>query len=242
LKKVPYGRLENMAPAGSISSSVTDLSHWVLMQLDNGQYNGRQVVPAAAILETRKPASILGPGGTMYNRGHFDLYGLGWALESYNGRKIVSHTGGVNGFVTSVTLIPEEKLGIVVLTNTESNYFYESLKWELIDAFMDLPYRNYSNVHLGSYKKREKQRAEDCKNGKTPLPPTRNLLLHLLNTPATTNTSVWKHEHKAGGWQTGYAVRAPHRPLWNIRAAGRQPVLMHLQRSHLWCKSIAVYG
>jgi CubicO group peptidase (beta-lactamase class C family) len=166
LKKVPYGRLENMAPAGSISSSVTDLSHWVLMQLDNGQYKGKQVVPAAAILETRKPASILGPGGTMYNRGHFDLYGLGWALESYNGRKIVSHTGGVNGFVTSVTLIPEEKLGIVVLTNTESNYFFESLKWELMDAFMDLPYRNYSNVHLGFYKKREKQRAEELQKWK----------------------------------------------------------------------------
>lgn len=157
LKKIPYGRLENMAPAGAVSSSASDLSHWVEMQLDNGKYEGKQIVPAAAIQQTRTPASILGNGGTLYNKGHFALYGLGWFLEEYNGRKIVSHTGGVNGFVTSVTLIPEEKLGIVVLTNTDANSFYEALKWEIMDAYMNLPYRNYSKVFLGFAKQQEAQ-------------------------------------------------------------------------------------
>jgi CubicO group peptidase (beta-lactamase class C family) len=152
LKKIPYGRLENMAPCGAISSSVNDLSHWVMMQLDNGKYNGRQVIPAAAIAQTRIPASILGNGGVIFNKGHFSLYGLGWFLQEYNGRKIVSHTGGVNGFVTSVTLIPEEKLGIIVLTNTDANNFYEALKWDIMDAYMGLPYRNYSSVYLGFHK------------------------------------------------------------------------------------------
>jgi len=152
IKKIPYGRLENMSPAGSISSSVSDLSHWVMMQLDNGKYNGRQVIPASAIAQTRTPASILGNGGVIFNKGHFSLYGLGWFLQEYNGRKMVSHTGGVNGFVTSVTLIPEEKLGIIVLTNTDANNFYEALKWDITDAYMALPYRNYSNVYLGFHK------------------------------------------------------------------------------------------
>jgi hypothetical protein len=67
-------------------------------------------------------------------------------------KKIVSHTGGVNGFVTSVTLIPEEKLGIIVLTNTDANAFYEALKWEIMDAYMNLPYRNYSNLMLANQK------------------------------------------------------------------------------------------
>jgi hypothetical protein len=84
----------------------------------------------------------------MYNKGHFSLYGLGWFLEEYSGRKIVSHTGGVNGFVTSVTLIPEEKLGIIVLTNTDQNAFYEALKWEIMDAYLGNVYRNYSKVYL----------------------------------------------------------------------------------------------
>ncbi|HWJ92910.1 MAG TPA: serine hydrolase [Flavisolibacter sp.] len=155
IKKVRYGHLENLAPAGSISSSVNDLSHWVLMQLDHGMYNNKQVVPARAIAQTREPASILGNGGYLYNTGHFVLYGLGWVLQEYSGREIVSHTGGVNGFVTSVTLVPEENLGIIVLTNTDANNFYEALKWEVMDAYFGLPYRNYSGVYLDLQKKDE---------------------------------------------------------------------------------------
>ena len=148
LKKISYGNIDAMAPAGAISSSANDLSKWVIMQLSNGKFEDKEVVPASAIAKTRSPHSILGNGGTMFNTGHFALYGLGWFLEEYNGKKIVSHTGGVNGFVTSVTLIPEEKLGIIVLTNTDANNFYEALKWELMDAYLGLPYRNYSNRML----------------------------------------------------------------------------------------------
>lgn len=84
----------------------------------------------------------------MFNTGHFALYGLGWFMQEYNGKKIVAHSGGVNGFVTSVTLVPEEKLGIVVLTNSDANSFSEALNWELMDAYLGLPYRNYSNRML----------------------------------------------------------------------------------------------
>ena len=149
LVKIPFCSIDNLAPAGSIGSSVNDMNHWVMMQLDNGKYNGKQVVPASAIAQTRTPASIIGNGRVLYNNGHFSLYGLGWQLQEYSGRKIVSHTGGVNGFVTSVTLIPEEKLGIIVFTNTDQNGFYEALKWEIMDAYFSNQYRNYSKVYYG---------------------------------------------------------------------------------------------
>lgn len=151
LVKIPFCLIDNLAPAGSIGSSVNDISHWVMMQLNNGGYNGQQVIPASAIAQTRLPHSILGNGGSLYNESHFSLYGLGWFLQEYCGRKIVSHTGGVNGFVTSVTLIPEEKLGIIVFTNTDQNSFYEALKWDIMDAYFGKPYRNYSKAYLGFY-------------------------------------------------------------------------------------------
>ncbi len=151
LIKIPYCYIDNLAPAGSISSSVNDMSHWILCQLNNGNYLNTQIIPETAIAETRRPHSILGNGGTLYNKGHFALYGLGLFLEEYCGRKIVSHTGGVNGFVTSVTFIPEEKLGILVFTNTDQNSFYEALKWEIMDAYFGKEYRNYSKVYLGFY-------------------------------------------------------------------------------------------
>jgi CubicO group peptidase (beta-lactamase class C family) len=156
LKKIPYGNLENMSPAGSISSSVSEMSNWLIMQLANGKFNGKQVVPSGAILQTRTPASILGDGGTLFNRGHFSLYGLGWFLQEYQNRKLVEHTGGVNGFVTSVALVPEENLGILVFTNTDANIFFEALRWEILDAFLGLPFRNYSKVYLDQYNTGEK--------------------------------------------------------------------------------------
>lgn len=156
LIKIPFCSIDNLAAAGSIGSSVNDMSKWVMMQLNNGKLDGKEVVPAKAIAQTWLPHSILGNGGNLFNSGHFNLYGLGWFLEEYCGKKIVSHTGGVNGFVTSVTLLPEEKLGIIVLTNTDQNNFFEALKWEIADAYLGKPYRNYSKVYMNFYNQQQK--------------------------------------------------------------------------------------
>jgi len=164
LIQIPYCRIDNLASAGSISSSVNDMSKWIIMQLNDGKFNDKQIIPAAAIAETRKPHSIIGNSAPIFNKGHFSLYGLGLVLEEYEGREIVSHTGGVNGFVSSVTMLPEEKLGIIVLTNTDQNVLYEALKWEIIDAYLNLPYRDYCNVYLKSFK--EDNQAEAQKNQK----------------------------------------------------------------------------
>lgn len=163
LKKISYGNIDNLAAAGSISSSAHDMSRWVLMQLNEGSLDGKVVIPGKAIGQTRTPHSIMGNGGHMFNKAHFALYGLGWFLEEYAGRKIVAHTGGVNGFVTSVCLVPEEKLGIVVLTNTDANNFYEALRNEIEDAYLGLPYRNYSKVYLGYQQADEKEKARQWK-------------------------------------------------------------------------------
>ena len=160
VRKIPYGRLDNMAPAGNIYSSVQDMSKWVRMLLAGGKAEGKEIIPVSAIEQTRTPQSILGNGGHPFNKAHFALYGLGWFLEEYSGRKIVAHTGGVNGFVTSVALVPEEGLGIIVLTNTDANNFYEALRYEIMDAYLALPYRNYSQLQLRQFQATEKRQAE----------------------------------------------------------------------------------
>ena len=189
LQKVPYGHIDNLAPAGSISSSIHDLSHWVIMQLNNGMYNNNQVVPLSAIAETRTPNSIIGNGGHRFNRAHFSLYGLGWFLQEYSGRKIVAHDGGVNGFVTSVTLVPEEKLGIIVLTNTDANQFYDALKEEILDAYLGLPYRNYSKGYYSAYK-------YELQNEETWLKKKQDTIaMHIATTlPVASYAGAYEHE------------------------------------------------
>jgi len=151
LVQVPLAQIDNIAPAASISSSVNDLSHWVTALLDSGRYDGRQVIPWQAIQKAQTPVSIIRKSRHPFNSSHYSLYGLGWDLQDYEGREIVSHTGGTDGFVTSVALLPEEELGIVVLTNTDMNGFYQALKWEIIDSYLDLPYRDYSSHYLYRY-------------------------------------------------------------------------------------------
>lgn len=147
--------IDNLAPATSICSSVSDWSKWLLMLLNEGKWSEKQIIPAKAIKRSMEAISIRGPFNPRFNTGHFSLYGLGWFLQDYNGKNLVSHSGGADGFVTSVTLLPEDQLGILVFTNSDANSFYQSLKWEILDAYLGLPYRNYSNIHLQGFLKEQ---------------------------------------------------------------------------------------
>ncbi len=189
LKVIPYGRLEGLAPAGSISSSAADMARWVTMLLDTGKLDGKVVIPGDAILKTREPQSIIGNGWHMFNRKHFELYGLGWDLHDYEGRQFVGHTGGVNGFVTSVALIPEERLGIVVLTNTDSNSFFEALRNEIQDAFLGLPYRDYSGSYHFFAKRREDSDALRVKQQRDTI-----AMKPKTDLPLTAFAGTYKHE------------------------------------------------
>lgn len=157
---LPFENIDNMAPCGSMGSSVNELSHWLIAQLDSGKSGGENVIPYNVIERTKHPQTIVRKATHPFNKTNFGLYGMGWALQDYESRQIVSHTGGVNGFVTSVTLIPEAKLGVVVLTNNDQNAFFQTLKWEIIDSYLGLPYRNYNDM---MFQRAEKQNAEKDK-------------------------------------------------------------------------------
>ncbi|MBK9108788.1 MAG: serine hydrolase [Saprospiraceae bacterium] len=144
--KIP--NIDNMAPATGIISSIADWSKWIQMILNNGTLNGKEILPAAAIQKSMEAVSIVGPFRHRLNKGNFSLYGLGWNLNDYDGNKMVSHTGGADGFVTSVSLFPKEQLGVIILTNSDHNGFFQAMKWEIIDAFLGLPYRNYNESYL----------------------------------------------------------------------------------------------
>lgn len=216
LKKIPYGNIDNLAPAGSISSSVNDMSKWVMMQLNSGMLDNKQIIPRSAIGQTRTPHSILGNGGHMFNRSHFSLYGLGWFIEEYAGRKIVEHTGGVNGFVTSVCLVPEENLGIIVFTNTDANNFYSALRNEIEDAYLGLPYRNYSKVYLDFQKSDETEKEKQYKavrdsialdpKAELPLTAYAGEYMHdvygKMNIKMEEGKLIMRFEHHKGRWGT----------------------------------------
>ena len=161
--KIDYGYIDATAPAGSIASSLSDMTKWVITLLADGRYKDTRVIPEQAIETTIYPRTIRGNGSRPFNRSQFSLYGMGWDLLDYEGYRVVMHTGGIHGYVTSVTTLPEKNLGIVILTNTDSNYFFESLKWDILDAFLELPHRGLSDIYYGAFQQNkyaEKQQQE----------------------------------------------------------------------------------
>jgi len=139
---VPLDTVDNIAPAGAIISNVTDLAKWLLVQLDSGRANGRTLWRPADAREMWSPQTILpitDPDPLLAPlRPNFAAYGLGWRLRDYRGRKIVWHGGGLAGMTSRTTLVPDERLGIVILTNGESD-LPDALTYELLDGFLGAP-------------------------------------------------------------------------------------------------------
>ncbi len=152
LSAIPYCQVDGLAPAGGISSSVNDMSKWVLALLNDGKVGARQVIPSSAINATREAQDIVGSIKHLDGETNYELYGLGWFIQDYDNHRLIMHDGGVSGYLSSVTLVPEEHLGIVILTNTDENALYEALRWEILDTYFKKQYRNYSDEYLARFK------------------------------------------------------------------------------------------
>jgi CubicO group peptidase (beta-lactamase class C family) len=97
---IPYRKIDNIGPAGSINSNVVDMAQWVRLQLNNGTYQGKQLLSPAAVKEMHTPQTIIRLEGAMeriYPEAHFLNYGMGWFLSDYRGHKMVEHGGSIDG-------------------------------------------------------------------------------------------------------------------------------------------------
>ncbi|WP_316804632.1 serine hydrolase [Pedobacter nototheniae] len=134
---IPKDFSENSNAAGGINTSVNDLSKWVLAQLNGGKYGDnldKTLFSKAAQNQMWTLHSIIPAGRGSYNR-HFFGYGLGWFLSDEKGNLVAEHTGGLAGMVSEVTLIPELKLGIVVLTNQQAGGAFNAVTHAIKDGY-----------------------------------------------------------------------------------------------------------
>ncbi len=112
---------DTMQSAGGLLTTAADMGRWLECQLNDGQVGADQVVPADAVraahaglvhVENERP-----PFGS-------SAYGLGWNHGSYQERAVLHHSGGFSGFSTTVSFMPEARIGVAVLVNdsTLGNY------------------------------------------------------------------------------------------------------------------------
>jgi len=158
LVELPYDHIDNLAPAGSMVSCVKDISHWLLMQIDSGRYEGKQILPWAVLQTTREMQTIISSTKSSVYPSHFLGYSPGLFQRDYSGRQVFWHTGGADGFVTNICFVPEEKLGITILTNNDNQGFFELLRYQILDAYMNMPYVNRSKKQLNDFLKEQNKK------------------------------------------------------------------------------------
>jgi CubicO group peptidase (beta-lactamase class C family) len=147
LEALPQEDVDNNAPAGSIVSCVADLAKWMNLQLGGGAVGKTRLFNAAQAREMWSGQTILpigelpkdAPTAFAAIQPNFRMYGLGWDLSDYRGKKLVGHGGALSGFVSRTALLPELKLGIVVLTNQEVSGAFNSIVNTVLDHYIGAP-------------------------------------------------------------------------------------------------------
>jgi len=152
-----FGEVANAA--GGIYSSVTDISKWVIAMLNGGKYGDnldKKLFSPAVHKELWTPQTLIAGG----NPASFSSYGLGWFLSNVNGNFQATHTGGLSGIVTQVTILPDLKLGIIVLTNQQSGAAFNAITNSIKDGYLNIKGQDRIKTYNDNRLRNEKQADE----------------------------------------------------------------------------------
>ncbi len=149
---IPYTDWEEVGALGGLISSVNDMGKWMNFMM-NTDFRAKN-----QLWKMQNSYTVNRKGENDFNM-HFSGYGLGWGLSDYYGRLRVSHTGGYDGMISAVTMIPDEKLGVVVLSNG-MNPPTMAVTYYALNAFMGEEERDWSAELL---KKKEERKTKDTR-------------------------------------------------------------------------------
>lgn len=152
-RPIPWRNIDNVGPAGSINSSASDMAQWIKLQLSDGTRADRRLLSEEVLEEMHTPQTVIRREGrwvSMTPASNFMAYGLGWFLNDHGGRKVVQHGGNIGGMHALVGMMPEEDLGLVILTNRSSNQITYALMYRVFDAYLGAPATDWSARLLAS--------------------------------------------------------------------------------------------
>lgn len=112
-----YTKQQGLGPAGSIISSINDLSNWLIAQMNGGKFNNKLVIPYNIIKETMQPASLTASVPDKYFENLNSIYGMGRGTSSYKGHYLTAHGGAIGGIYSNVSFMPADSIGVIVFTN-----------------------------------------------------------------------------------------------------------------------------
>jgi CubicO group peptidase (beta-lactamase class C family) len=135
-------RADNVAAAGGVVSSISDWAQWVRLNLDGGLWEGRALVAAEPLAETRQPQILLTPAyqGYFNPDALLNAYGFGWVISEYRGHLLIEHGGTLPGNASIIALVPDQRIGIVLMSNLAFASAMPSLlrlKFQILDDLLE---------------------------------------------------------------------------------------------------------
>jgi CubicO group peptidase (beta-lactamase class C family) len=171
LQPAPLLTWHNVSGAGGLYSSAHDMTKWMRMQLAGGRYtdaHGREQQLFSAkrqqeMWSVLTPIPVRPPAVPELAAAtpNFQGYGEGWNLSDYRGRKLAWHTGGWPGMVSRLTLVPEEKLGVIVLTSQEVGSAFNAVTMRVLDGFLGAPKADWTAAYAAALAKQRGKADED---------------------------------------------------------------------------------
>lgn len=140
-----------LGPAGGINSNIKDMVKWLSMQMNEGEFNGKQVISKANMSRMQRPFTYV---GDKFNAKAY--YGLGWLIQEYAPYPIIWHNGATQGVYNVAAFIPQEKIGIVILSNTRNTQLSLALAFQFFDLYFNKKGRDWSQEFFDEMLKREK--------------------------------------------------------------------------------------
>lgn len=147
VRAIAYRKIDNIGPAGSINSNAVDMAQWVRLQLGDGKFNGKQLISKRLVDEMHMAQTVIRTEsgmGTMNPSAHLMAYGLGWFLSDYEGKYVVQHGGNIDGMTALVAMLPEEKFGIVILSNMNGSQMPTTVMLRAFDMQLKRPAKDWS--------------------------------------------------------------------------------------------------
>ncbi len=145
--ELPYGSIETVGPAGSIHSSIRDMTSWIMLQLSRGMFAGHRVISEANIDQLQTAHMPCGEASEWNCRENaHSNYGLGWYVDSFRGHELIHHGGNIDGFSSFVSFMPQEKLGVVVLSNLNVTHLPIALCYEAYDRLLGYEGTDWNKV------------------------------------------------------------------------------------------------
>lgn len=135
--KIPFRIITNMGPAGSINSSVREMSNWVMVHLNDGKFGETQLLNRATMEDLHLPYTPIAQTPTTPHLST-SSYALGWFVDHYRGHQRIHHGGNIDGFSALVSMLPKDGFGFVVLTNRNATGLPELLVRTLTDRLLGL--------------------------------------------------------------------------------------------------------